>query len=98
VDTIVGYGFGRPAATFFAALVLITLRVSSLLYASGLPALMELGAIGLLGFLLGATYFAHLKPFLRSGEKAHFQHLQKNLSLTGACIMTMGRVIPQLRS
>ena len=65
---IMGFGFGRFTATVLAVLTLVLMSVSSIFYVSGVPVLMELGAEGLFTFLLFATYFAHLKPYLQSGH------------------------------
>jgi len=96
VGMIMGFGFGRTTATALAVLTLILLSVSSIFYVSGIPVLMELGAEGLFTFLLFATYFGHLKPYLQSGDMGHFLNILKNVSLAGACLMTMGVVIPQI--
>ena len=66
---IMGFGFGRTTATALAVFTLILLSVSSIFYVSGIPVLMELGAEGLFTFLLFATYFGHLKPYLQSGPR-----------------------------
>ena len=72
-----GFGFGRTTATALAVFTLILLSVSSIFYVSGIPVLMELGAEGLFTFLLFATYFGHLKPYLQSGPREHVPNNQK---------------------
>ena len=74
---IMGFGFGRTTATALAVFTLILLSVSSIFYVSGIPVLMELGAEGLFTFLLFATYFGHLKPYLQSGPREHVPNNQK---------------------
>ncbi|CAE7038490.1 hypothetical protein AK812_SmicGene13921 [Symbiodinium microadriaticum] len=88
-------GLGRCTARRCALLVVMLLLVSSFLYMSGVAILVELGALGFLSFLLVSTYFSHLKPYLQSGEKIHYLHIQKNLSLAGGCVMVLGVAISE---
>ncbi|CAJ1440446.1 unnamed protein product [Effrenium voratum] len=86
---------GVPLPAVSAAIAVILLILGSCLFLTGKAVFMELGAEALLVFLVVATFFAHL-PLMRTGDFQQWLHTLKNVSLAGACLMTIGAVLPQI--
>ncbi|CAJ1362343.1 unnamed protein product [Effrenium voratum] len=80
---------GVPLPAVSAAIAVILLILGSCLFLTGKAVFMELGAEALLVFLVVATFFAHL-PLMRTGDFQQWLHTLKNVSLAGACLMTIG--------
>eukprot|EP00933_Yihiella_yeosuensis_P051871 TRINITY_DN49854_c0_g1_i1.p1 TRINITY_DN49854_c0_g1~~TRINITY_DN49854_c0_g1_i1.p1 ORF type:complete len:226 (-),score=33.24 TRINITY_DN49854_c0_g1_i1:87-743(-) len=92
-------GLGVPCPTFAAGCGILFMLLGSILMLTGKPVLMEWGAEFLGMFLIMATCFGHVKPWIQAGAASgdvHFLMIMKNISLFGTCLLIIGYEIPKI--